>query len=164
MHSNDQIAPELPDLQDQELLTLRWRSYWEWGRERVALSFAYKSSQYHIYEWPQPMATQVNNDARLKIAEAPLTLIFSMGQGACGSLLYLEGQPMPHLWMAATDRHADYAGCKTKNRWRSVHAHIQNGAGRVRLSLVPKTQANSSFVNGLNRSPHRLPLMQVQKL
>jgi len=84
MHSNDQIAPELPDLQDQELLTLRWRSYWEWGRERVALSFAYKSSQYHIYEWPQPMATQINNDARLKIAEAPLTLIFSMGQGAWG--------------------------------------------------------------------------------
>ena len=40
MHSNDQIASELPDLQDQKLLTLRWRSYSEWGREHVALSFA----------------------------------------------------------------------------------------------------------------------------
>jgi len=40
MHCNDQIASELPYLQDHESLTLRWRSYSEWGKEPVALSFA----------------------------------------------------------------------------------------------------------------------------
>jgi len=40
MHSNDQIASELPDLQDQKSLTLHWPSYSEWGRESVALFFA----------------------------------------------------------------------------------------------------------------------------
>jgi len=48
MHSNDQIASELPDLQDQKSSSLSWRSYSEWGRERAAPSFAQKASQYHI--------------------------------------------------------------------------------------------------------------------
>jgi len=75
MHSNDQIACELPDLQDQKSLTLRWHSFSELGRERVALSFAWKASQYHIYESPQPIATQITNDARPKIVDPPLTII-----------------------------------------------------------------------------------------
>jgi len=39
MHSNDQIPSELPDIQDQNSVTLRWCSYLEWGREHVAISF-----------------------------------------------------------------------------------------------------------------------------
>jgi len=75
MYSNNQIAFELPDLQDQKLLTLRWRSISEWGRECVASSSAYKAGQYRICEWPQPIATQITNEARPKIDDAPLTLI-----------------------------------------------------------------------------------------
>jgi len=41
----------------------------------VALSFAQKASLYHIYEWLQPIATQITNDARPEIVDAPLTLI-----------------------------------------------------------------------------------------
>jgi len=41
MHSNEQIASELPDLQDQKSLTLNWHSYSEWGREHVAPSFGW---------------------------------------------------------------------------------------------------------------------------
>ena len=75
MHSNKQIASELPDLKDQKSLTLHWRSYSEWGRERVAPTFAYRASQYHICEWLQTIATQITNDARPKIVDAPLTFI-----------------------------------------------------------------------------------------
>ena len=37
--------------------------------------FAYEASQYPIYEWSQPIAKQITNDARPKIIDAPLTLI-----------------------------------------------------------------------------------------
>jgi len=75
MECNDQIAFELHDWQDQYSLTLCWRSFSVWGRECVALPFAYKASQYLIYEWSQPIATQITHDARLKMVDASLTLI-----------------------------------------------------------------------------------------
>ena len=75
LSSNDQIAFELPDLEDQYSLMLCWRSFSEWGREHVAHSFAYKASQYLSYEWPQQIAMQITQDARPKILDAPLTLI-----------------------------------------------------------------------------------------
>jgi len=75
MYSNDWITVELPDLQDQYLLTLCWSSLSRWGRERVALSFAYKASHYLITKWVQPIATQITHDARLKIVDVPLTII-----------------------------------------------------------------------------------------
>jgi len=163
MNSNNQIASELPDLQDQKLLTLRWCSYSEWGREPVALSSAWKASQYHIYEWRQPITTQITNDARPKLVDAPLMLIFRMGQGVYGSLICLRSQPIPYLWMAATDRHSDFQWCKTQNHWHSVDAHIPNGAGSMWLFLLPKKPANTTFMNGRKQSPRRLPMMQEQK-
>jgi len=75
IYRNDHIAFDLPDLQDQKMLTLRWRSISEWGRECEVRSFAYKASQYRIYEWSEPFAKQITNDARPKIVDAPLTLI-----------------------------------------------------------------------------------------
>jgi len=75
IYRNKHIAFDLPDLQDQKLLTLRWHSISEWGREREALSFASKDNQYHIYEWSQPFAKQSTNDARPKIFDTQLTLI-----------------------------------------------------------------------------------------
>jgi len=75
IYRNDDIAFDFPDLHDQKSLTLRWHSISEWGREREARSFAYKASQYRIYEWSQPIAKQSTNDARPKIFDSPLTLI-----------------------------------------------------------------------------------------
>jgi len=43
--------------------------------DRVALSFANRGSQYRIYAWLQPIATQITNDGRPKIVDAPLALI-----------------------------------------------------------------------------------------
>jgi len=41
----------------------------------VALLFAYKGSQYRIYEWPQPIAMLITTDATPKIIDAPLKLL-----------------------------------------------------------------------------------------
>ena len=136
MHTNYQITSELPYLQDQKSLTLRWCSYSEWRREHVALSFSLKASQYHIYEWPQLIAMQITNDARPKIVDAPLTLIFRMGQGVCGSFFCLKSQPIPHLWMAANNRHADYQWCKSKNRWRSIDADSAMGISTISYHVI----------------------------
>jgi len=66
---------DLPDLQDQKSLTLCWRSISEWGREHEARSLAYKTSQYRMDEWSQPIDKQITNDARPKIVDTQLTLI-----------------------------------------------------------------------------------------
>jgi len=39
-----------------------------------------EGSQYLVYEWLQPFATEVTEDAQPKIVDAQLTLIFRMGQ------------------------------------------------------------------------------------
>jgi len=45
----DHSPNRLLTMQDQKLLLLRSRSMTRWGMERVALSFAYKGSQYCDY-------------------------------------------------------------------------------------------------------------------
>ena len=75
MIRNKLIAFDLPDLQDQKSLKLNWRLISKWGRECEAHSFAYRASQYRIYERTQPIPKQITNDARPKIVDAPLTLI-----------------------------------------------------------------------------------------
>jgi len=69
------IAFDLPDLQDQKLLTLHWNSISEWGRECEARSFADEASQYRSYEWSQPIAKQITTDARPNIIDTMFTLI-----------------------------------------------------------------------------------------
>jgi len=91
MHHSDQVSYLFPDLQDQTLLMLCWRSFSEWVREHVTFSFAYKGGCYLNYEYLQPIATQIAYYARPKIVDAPLTLIFTIGQGACLSLIDYEG-------------------------------------------------------------------------
>jgi len=73
--SNVQITLGSPALQSQILLTLGGLSFSEWGSERVALSFAYKASQYRMYEWLWPIATHITNGARPQIVDTPLLLI-----------------------------------------------------------------------------------------
>jgi len=51
----------------------------------------------------------------------------------------------------------------TNNRWRSVDAHFQNGAGSVSLSLLFINAAYTSFMKVCIQLPLRLPKMQDQK-
>jgi len=69
-------------MEDQQLLTLRWRPFSWWGREHFTFSFAYKDSQYFVYDYVQPIAAQITQDTWPRIVDAPLTLILMMGQGA----------------------------------------------------------------------------------
>jgi len=69
-------------------MTLSRGSFAECGRERDTFSFAYKGGPYLIDECLQPIATQITQDARPKIVDTPLTLIFRMGQGACLSYIW----------------------------------------------------------------------------
>jgi len=70
-----------PRTHDQKSLTLRWRSFSWWGREGIAICFAYKGSQKWLYNLLQPIGGVISQDAWSQIVDAPLTLIFMMGQG-----------------------------------------------------------------------------------
>jgi len=74
MYSNNRITFELPDLEVPNSLTLCWHSLSKWGRGCVALCFAHKASQCHTYEWLQPIAMQIMNDARSDIVDTLWTL------------------------------------------------------------------------------------------
>jgi len=104
MNRNDHIAFDLTGLQDQKSLTLCRRSISQWGRERETRSVANKGSQYPIYEWSQLIAKQITNDARPKIIDAPLTLIFAIGVSTlwyhlfwCNISLMVFWQPLYRL-------------------------------------------------------------------
>ena len=49
MDNSEEIAFQLPYVQDQKSLTLRWRSFSEWGSDRIACPFAYKDCQFIGY-------------------------------------------------------------------------------------------------------------------
>jgi hypothetical protein len=48
------------------------------GREHNAIIVDLNGSQYLIYEWLQPIASEVTQDAQRKIIDALLMLIFRM--------------------------------------------------------------------------------------
>jgi len=83
MYNKEQITFQLPDLQDQNSVMLCWRSLSEWGSKCVAFSFALKYGQYVIYDRLHPITTLITHDARAKIFDTLLTIMFRMGQGAC---------------------------------------------------------------------------------
>jgi len=59
---------------------LRWRSFPRWGRDSSAYTFAYKGSQWFVYDCLQPVAPHITQDTRSTIVDAPLTLISKVAQ------------------------------------------------------------------------------------
>ena len=131
-------------MQGQKSLTLCWRSFSRSGSVPVTVSLAFKGSQHYAY------AEQWINDfsitwfARQKIIDTPLMLIFRMGQWPSHFLLYIKLQPIPHLWLSASNHHLDYPWCKSTNHWHAVDYHVQDGAGSVSLFFLVIKAANSS--------------------
>ena len=68
-----------------------------------------------------------------------MTLIFRMGQGAQYYHFWLGRHPLPHLWMAATNRHLGYPRCTAKNCWHFIEAHFQNRALIVSFTPLPSS-------------------------
>jgi len=81
--------PRLPMIHDQQSLTRRWRSISWWGIEGIAIRLAYEGSQKFRYDWLQPIGGVISQDSWPKIVDAPLTLIFMMGQGGYCNLFCL---------------------------------------------------------------------------
>jgi len=99
----------------------------------------------------------INQDGRPTIIDTPLTRIFKVGQVAFLFLSCQSKQQMIWLWLSATFCTPYYPRYMTKNLWRSVDAHDQNGAGRVSYSILPVKVANNSFMTAYNLSAVRLP-------
>jgi len=59
---NSHISLWLGMMEGQESWTLCWHSFSRWGRESFALSFAYKGSQYSVYDNLQPVTPQISQD------------------------------------------------------------------------------------------------------
>jgi hypothetical protein len=61
--------------------------------KRFTFTFAYKGSQYSVYDNVQPVAPQITHDKRPTIVDTPLMLIFMMGyEGYCNLLTYKGSQ------------------------------------------------------------------------
>jgi len=147
----------------QQSLTLCWRSFSWWGREHFTLSFAYKGSQYLVYDYLQPITPQITQDTCPWIVDAPLTLISMMGQGALYFPVCLEMQLILRLWLFATYRPPEYPRYMTKNCWCSVDADFHDGPGSVSRSLWPIKAANTSLMTICNLSPARLTKIYDQE-
>jgi len=90
---NGHMALWLTMMKGQQLLTLHWCSMSRWGGEGFTLPFAYEGGQFSISHYWQPVAPQNTKDTRPTTIDAPLTLIFMMGQGGnCNVVSYKGGQ------------------------------------------------------------------------
>jgi len=70
----------LPRMGDQKSSRLHWCSFSGWVRERAAVVCAPKGCQCLIYRCLQPITTYIMQDAKPKIIDTSLMLIFRMGQ------------------------------------------------------------------------------------
>ena len=132
-------------IHDQQLLTLRWPSSSWWGREGIAICCAYKGSQKCHYDWLQPIGGVISQDAWPKIVDAPLTLIFMMGQGGYCYLFCLPRWPKIPLWLTTTYRRCDLPGRITKNCWRSVDAHFTMAVSTIWIHLIGTVHHSHCF-------------------
>jgi len=94
INNSDQINIELPYLQHQKLLTLRWRSFSEWGSDRVTSSVASKGCQYCYYIQPLQTGFLMTWLTGPKINHPPLTFMFMMGQRRHHALICPKRPPV----------------------------------------------------------------------
>jgi len=124
MRTNIRTMPRLPTMDKQQLVTHLWHSVSCWHNDDIEHCFGWKDFHYMAYEYLPQSSTYITNDARPKIIEATLTLIFSMGQGACRFCFGCVRQPIPYLWMSGTNCHVDNPWCESKSCRHSVNAHF----------------------------------------
>jgi len=111
----------------------------------------------------QPVTPQITHDTWRTIVDAPLTLIFMLGQGRYCTLFCLERKPKIPLWLATTYGRCDFPGRMTKNHWLSADAHFHDGAGRVLQSALPIKAGKNYFMTYYNLSEVWFPKMHDQK-
>jgi hypothetical protein len=132
-----------------------WHLFSWWASKHFTFSFGFKTTQYFIYNYMQPIALQINQDTGLRFIHTPLTLIVMMWQGAFYIVFGVKLQPILGLLQCATNRPMEYPRHITKNRWPSIDAHFHDGAGSILNSLLPIKTAKTSFITICNLSPPR---------
>jgi len=160
----------LPNMQDEILLTLCWRSVSWWGNVCVMRYVNWKGCHDFIYELLPHCYTWITQDQAPIILDTPLTLIFRMGQYLVyewlqrNVTLLCQGRlPLHCLWIPVTRSLFNYRTYKTNNRWCSVDADFQDQWGSLILLFLIRKAGNTSFMNGCNQSAVRLPKMHSQQ-
>ena len=82
-------ALEISKMQDQKLFTLCWSSLLGGGSDNVTDLCAHKGGQCCDYGLMLSRGPVIDQAARQKIGDAPLTLISRMGRRACRLLFYI---------------------------------------------------------------------------
>jgi len=152
-----------PMLHDQTSLTLRWCSFSRWCRKHIAVVFASKASQYIIYIYLQPVAPWITQDAKPKLVDAPLTLIFTMWQGLYLNPFCLYRLQIRRLCITATKSHFNYLTYRTRNRWRTIDAHYQEIVEMASVAFSPIMAANTVIIHTNYQITFWLPDLQNQK-
>jgi len=106
----------------------------------------------------------ISQDAWPKIIDAPVTLIFSLGQGGYCNPFCILRQLKIHLWLTTTYRWCDFPGRMTKNCWCSIDAHFHDGAWRVLQSVLPSKAAKNCGMTEYNQFAVWFPRTHDQKL
>jgi len=70
MTDSNLLVVSLPRTHDQKSLMLRWCSFSRWGREGIAIWFAYKGGENFLYDWLQPIGCVITQDTKTKIVHA----------------------------------------------------------------------------------------------
>jgi len=129
----------------------------------VAVFLANTGGEYVQYTLKRPSLWSITGLTSPEIIDTLWTLSSRIAQGAYRCFFSLYRQPVRHLWIFATNRHAEVPWSKAKHYWRTVDAHFQNGAGCVPLSLLLVNAAYTSFITVRIQWPLRLPKMPDHK-
>ena len=159
MNGWNQSPVRLHKMHGQKSLKLRWRSFSEWGSGRVVHCFAKESCQFIGYGKQRPGYISITVLTRLKIIDTLLTFIFRIGQGAWGYCFWLGTQPIPRLWMSATNRRLGYPKYTAKNRWCSIDAHI-GSAVTVWFAFLPRKARGMLVMDSADHVTIQSPYLQ----
>ena len=111
-------------MQDQKSLTLRWCWFSRLGREGIAICFVNKGSQLYLYNCTQPITDPISQDAKPKIVDMLLMLIFMMRYTAYYYSVCLWRQQILWLGITTTKSILNDVTYKTENCWPSVNTHF----------------------------------------
>jgi len=107
------IAVWLSKMQAQKSLTPRWRLFLGGSSLISTTIFAYKGGQYCNYGSMPLHSHWIIQNARPKIIDAPLTLIFRRWKRSRRWPLCPWRWPILRLWLNAVAQSGDYPWCKT---------------------------------------------------
>jgi len=106
----------------QKLLILHWQWFLGGCSDIVTSNFAYKDCQYDDSACMQLHSLWIVQDAKPKMVDAPLMLIFKRWLQYHGWPLYQYRRLILWLWLNAVAQPSCNLRCKSRNLWRSVDA------------------------------------------